>query len=301
MAVKVDQLTKTYGAQKAVDNVSFEVQTGEVLGFLGPNGAGKSTTMKIITCFVPQTDGVVIVGGFDTQTDSMEVRKRVGYLPENTPLYYDMYVKEYLQFVSRVHKIAKPKDRIAEMIETTGLQREQHKKIGQLSKGYKQRVGLAQAMMHDPEVLVLDEPTAGLDPNQLVEIRALIKNLGKEKTVILSTHIMQEVQAMCDRVVIINKGRLVANDTPEQLQMRVAGNAVVRVEFKQPVDEKTLKRIKGVVQVANIKDNVWAVSANTKADLREEIFLFAKDQGLILLTMQQEQGSLEDVFHKLTN
>lgn len=300
MAVKVDQLTKTYGAQKAVDSVSFEVQTGEVLGFLGPNGAGKSTTMKIITCFVPQTEGTVTVGGFDTQTDSMEVRKRVGYLPESTPLYYDMYVKEYLQFVSRVHQIAKPKDRIAELIDMTGLQREQHKKIGQLSKGYKQRVGLAQAMLHDPEVLILDEPTAGLDPNQLVEIRALIKNLGKEKTVILSTHIMQEVQAMCDRVVIINKGRLVANDTPDQLQMRVAGNSVVRVEFKQAVDEKTLKRIKGVVQVANIKDNTWAVSANTKADLREEIFLFAKEQGLILLAMQQEQGSLEDVFHKLT-
>lgn len=301
MAVKVEQLVKEYGTQKAVDQVSFEAATGEVLGFLGPNGAGKSTTMKIITCFIPQTSGTVTVSGFDTVSDPMEVRRRVGYLPESTPLYYDMYVKEYLQFVARIHKLGKQTNsRIADMVELTGLGREQHKKIGQLSKGYKQRVGLAQAMLHNPEVLILDEPTSGLDPNQLVEIRALIKELGKEKTVILSTHIMQEVQAMCDRVVIVNKGKLVANDTPDQLQMRISGNSVVTAEFKQAVDEKTLMKIQGVSQVLQGKDGMWQLYTNKKDDLREQVFLFAKQQGLTLLTLQQERASLEDVFHKLT-
>lgn len=302
MSVKVEQLTKEYGSQKAVDDVTFEVGTGEVLGFLGPNGAGKSTTMKIITCFIPQSSGQVSVSGFDTRTDSMEVRKRVGYLPENTPLYTDMYVKEYLQFVARVHKLgAGGKARITEMIDLTGLGREQHKKIGQLSKGYKQRVGIAQAMLHNPEVLILDEPTSGLDPNQLVDIRALIKKLGEEKTVILSTHIMQEVQAMCGRVIIINKGKLVANDTPEHLQARLAGGTSVIVEFKQKTDAQTLKRIQGVSDAKALQGNYWALYTKKNTDLREQVFLFAKEQGLTLLTLQKEQSSLEDVFHKLTS
>ncbi len=302
MSVKVEQLTKEYGSQRAVDNVTFEVGKGEVLGFLGPNGAGKSTTMKIVTCFIPQSSGQVTVGGYNTETHPMEVRRRVGYLPENTPLYTDMYVKEYLQFVGRVHKLgAQAKTRIPEMIEMTGLGREQHKKIGQLSKGYKQRVGIAQAMLHNPEVLILDEPTSGLDPNQLVDIRALIKQLGREKTVILSTHIMQEVQAMCNRVIIINKGKLVANDTPEHLQARLAGGAAVIAEFKQAVEAVALKKIAGVKDVQHVQGNTWALYTDKQTDLREKVFVYAKEQGLTLLTLQREQSSLEDVFHKLTN
>lgn len=301
MAVQVTQLTKEYGSQKAVNEVSFEVGQGEVLGFLGPNGAGKSTTMKIITCFIPQTSGTVTVGGFDTRTDAMEVRKRVGYLPENTPLYFDMYVKEYLQFVARVHKVDNAKASIAEMIDLTGLGREQHKKIGQLSKGYKQRVGIAQAMLHNPDVLILDEPTAGLDPNQLVDIRALIKEVGREKTVILSTHIMQEVQAMCNRVVIINKGGLVANDTPDNLQARMSGATSVLVEFKEKVKVEALSKIKGVKEIKPLQGNSYILLTDKKLDLREEVFLYAKNQDLTLLTLQQEQSSLEDVFHKLTS
>ncbi|MEM6726745.1 MAG: ATP-binding cassette domain-containing protein, partial [Bacteroidota bacterium] len=212
MSVQVKGLTKVYDTQKAIDKVSFKAQKGEVLGFLGPNGAGKTTTMKILTCFIPQSGGTASVCGYDTAESPMEVRERIGYLPEHNPLYLDMFVWEYLQFIASMHKLKNPKARISEMIEMTGLEREQHKPIGALSKGYRQRVGLAQAMIHDPEVLILDEPTSGLDPNQLVDIRNLIKTIGQEKTVIFSTHIMQEVQAICDRVLIINKGKLVAND-----------------------------------------------------------------------------------------
>jgi len=231
MSVKVEQLTKVYQTQRAVDEISFEAKKGEVLGFLGPNGAGKTTTMKIITCFIPQTDGNVNVCGYDTKTSPMEVRQRIGYLPENNPLYKDMYVKEYLSFVGGLHKVKNKKARVAEMIERVGLGREQHKLIGALSKGYRQRVGLAQAMLHDPDVLILDEPTSGLDPNQLVEIRKLIIDLGKEKTVIFSTHIMQEVQAICDRVLIINRGKVVANDPVEALADRISGSTIITVEF----------------------------------------------------------------------
>jgi len=219
MSVKVTNLTKIYGTQRAVDDISFEVNKGQVLGFLGPNGAGKSTTMKMLTCFVPQTSGSALVCGFDTTTEPLEVTKKIGYLPESNPLYYDMYVKEYLEFMAGLHKLGKiTQQRINEMIEVTGLTAERKKKVGQLSKGYKQRVGLAQAMLHNPEVLILDEPTSGLDPNQLVEIRSLIKKLGKDKTVIFSSHIMQEVQAVADRVIIINKGKIVADDSTEKLQ-----------------------------------------------------------------------------------
>lgn len=213
MGIIVKSLSKTYGSQKAVDDISFEVNSGKILGFLGPNGAGKSTTMKILTCFLPQSSGSASVSGFDTITQSLEVRKRIGYLPESNPLYHEMYVKEFLHFVADSYQILNKKERILEVIVLTGLEKEQNKKIGQLSKGYKQRVGLAQAIIHNPEVLILDEPTSGLDPNQLIEIRKLIKDLGKTKTVILSTHIMQEVEAICDEVIIINKGKIVANDT----------------------------------------------------------------------------------------
>ena len=213
MSIIVKSLSKTYGSQKAVDDISFEAKSGKILGFLGPNGAGKSTTMKILTCFLPQTSGFASVSGFDVSTQSLEVRKRIGYLPESNPLYHEMYVKEFLNFVADSYQINHKKERILEVIGLTGLEKEQHKKIGQLSKGYKQRVGLAQAIIHNPEVLILDEPTSGLDPNQLIEIRKLIKDLGKTKTVILSTHIMQEVEAICDEVIIINKGKIVANES----------------------------------------------------------------------------------------
>jgi len=301
MSVKVEHLVKEYGAQKAVNDISFEVATGQVLGFLGPNGAGKSTTMKIITCFLPPTSGSVTVCGYDIQKDPMEVRRRIGYLPESNPLYYEMYVKEYLDFVAGIHGLGRrSKERIAQMIEATGLQREQHKKIGQLSKGYKQRVGLAQAMLHDPAVLILDEPTAGLDPNQLVEIRSLIKSLGKQKTVILSTHIMQEVQAMCDRVIIINKGILVADDTAEHLQQTAAGEEVIRVEFKEKVSAEQLKNIPSVKEV-NAAGETWLLKGQNDSDLRQEVFEFAKNHNLTLLSLNKEQSSLEEVFHKLTN
>jgi len=301
MSVKVEHLTKLYGAQRAVDDISFEVRTGEVLGFLGPNGAGKSTTMKMVTCFIPQTSGKATVAGFDTINQPMEVRRKIGYLPESNPLYYDMYVREYLEFIARVHKLANIKQRIDEMVDMTGLTRERHKKIGQLSKGYKQRVGIAQAMLHNPDVLILDEPTSGLDPNQLVEIRSLIKNLGREKTVILSTHIMQEVQAMCDRVIIINKGKLVADDTPEHLQQRTAGETIVRVEFKETPELKLLSAISGVKTVKKEKENQWLIYSQPGKDPRAEIFRFATDKGLTLLTLNKEQSSLENVFQELTN
>ena len=211
-------VSKQYKNQKAVDNISFELKSGEIVGFLGPNGAGKSTTMKIITCFIPPTNGTISVCGLDVSNDHLMVKKKVGYLPENNPLYYDMYVREFLNFVASLHKVKNKKDRVNEMIELVGLQKEEHKKIGTLSKGYKQRVGLAQAMIHDPDVLILDEPTTGLDPNQIVEIRNLIKNFGKNKTVLLSTHIMQEVESMCDRVIIINEGKIVADDSVEAIK-----------------------------------------------------------------------------------
>lgn len=299
MSVKIEHLSKLYGSQRAVDDISFEVGKGEVLGFLGPNGAGKTTTMKIITTFIPQSEGTVTVSGFDTVKAPMEVKKRVGYLPESNPLYYDMYVREYLEFVARAHKLGNAKARISEMIKVTGLTPESKKKIGQLSKGYKQRVGIAQAMLHDPEVLILDEPTAGLDPNQLVEVRKLIKAIGEEKTVILSTHIMQEVEAICDRVIIINKGKLVADDTPDNLQQRVKGSTAVSVEFKENVSAESLKKISGVKSVQQ-QGKEWLLQSAGKTDLREAVSRFAKENNLTLLTLKVEESSLEEVFKSLT-
>ena len=301
MSVKVTSLTKVYGTQRAVDDISFEVNKGQVLGFLGPNGAGKSTTMKILTCFVPQTSGSATVCGFDTTTSPLDVTRKIGYLPESNPLYYDMYVREYLEFMAGLHKLGPiTQQRINEMLEVTGLTAERKKKVGQLSKGYKQRVGLAQAMLHNPEVLILDEPTSGLDPNQLVEIRSLIKQLGKDKTVIFSSHIMQEVQAVADRVIIINKGKIVADDSTEKLQSRLGNEIVVTAEFKQSVEIAALKDIKGVKSLEKLKDGKWNFVAESNRDIREDIFNFAKEKNLTLLHLNKEEYSLEEVFKQLT-
>lgn len=301
MSIQVNNITKLYGKQKALNEVSFEVAKGEIIGFLGPNGAGKSTMMKIITCFIPPTSGTVSVCGYDVNDQSIEVRRCVGYLPENNPLYLDMYVKEYLEFIAGIHSLGKKtKSRIHEMIEITGLQLEQHKKIGALSKGYRQRVGLAQALIHDPKVLILDEPTTGLDPNQLAEIRDLIRNVGKEKTVLLSTHIMQEVKAVCDRVIIINKGNIVANDTAETLQNTRAKQQVVRVEFDKQVSNQKLTSITGIDEVVEITPTQWKLIAYKEEDIRPTIFQFAVANQLAVLTLQKEEQSLEEVFKQLT-
>lgn len=300
MSVKVEHLTKLYGTQRAVSDVSFEAKKGEVLGFLGPNGAGKSTTMKILTCFLPQTEGSAEVCGFDVATHPMEVRRCIGYLPEHNPLYKDMYVREYLQFVAKLHKVPKVSQRVAAMVELTGLGREQHKLIGALSKGYRQRVGLAQAMIHDPDVLILDEPTSGLDPNQLVEIRSLIKQMGTEKTVIFSTHIMQEVQALCDRVLIINQGKIVANDEIGHLQDSVRAELLVTVEFLQATTASKLGHIRQVKRAQPLGGNRWQLIADADKDIRPDIFRFAVDNGLTLVEMHKEVVSVEDVFQELT-
>lgn len=300
MSVIVKNLSKLYNDQKAVNDISFEAKPGEVLGFLGPNGAGKTTTMKIVTCFIPQSGGTVEVNGYDVEKNPMEVRRSIGYLPENNPLYKELYVKEYLTFVARLHKVKNIRQRVDEMVQMTGLEREQKKIIGTLSKGYKQRVGLAQAMLHDPQVLILDEPTSGLDPNQLAEIRSLIKQLGQKKTVIFSTHIMQEVQALCDRVVIINKGEIVANDTIETLKNRVKGEAIVTVEFAQSVDKKLLSSIPKVKQVKDLGKNRWQLLAAAEVDIRPDIHNFVVKHNLTLLEMHKEVSSVEDVFQQLT-
>ena len=300
MSVSVENLSKKYGTQKAVNRVSFTAKKGEVLGFLGPNGAGKTTTMKILTCFIPQTEGKAEVCGHDVETEAMAVREKIGYLPEHNPLYKDMYVKEYLGFTARLHKVKNRTKQVAKMIEMTGLGTEQHKLIGALSKGYRQRVGLAQAMIHDPEVLILDEPTTGLDPNQLAEIRGLIKQLGKEKTVIFSTHIMQEVQALCDRVLIINKGKIVANDPIEKLQNRISGESIVTAEFSQPLNISQLKKIRHVKRVVDLGKNHWQIITDADKDIRGDIFRFAVDNKLVLLEMKKEMFTVEDVFQKLT-
>lgn len=300
MSVQVQQLTKIYGEQRAVNNISFEARKGQVLGFLGPNGAGKTTTMKVITCFIPQSEGTVKVCGHDVTQDPIEVRRHIGYLPEHNPLYKDMYVKEYLTFIAGMHKLPNKRSRVDEMVEMTGLTREQNKLIGTLSKGYRQRVGLAQAMLHDPEVLILDEPTSGLDPNQLVEIRSLIKRIGEEKTVIFSTHIMQEVQALCDRVVIINKGNLVADDTIDDLQKRVSGETVITVAFVEPVKQGALQRIEGVQRVQPFGESRWKIATATDVDVRPAIFAFAVQQGLTLIEMNREVFSIENAFQELT-
>lgn len=300
MSIEVKNLTKFYGEQAAVNSISFEVKKGEIVGFLGPNGAGKSTTMKIITGFIPSTSGEVKVCGKTVDVDSLDTRKLIGYLPENNPLYLDMYVKEYLTFVGNIYKIKNVKERVAEMIKAVGLEIEQNKKIGMLSKGYRQRVGLAQAIIHDPEVLILDEPTSGLDPNQLVEIRELIKKIGKEKTVMLSTHIMQEVEAICDRVVIINKGDIVADGKTSDLQHAEGQVITVYAEFDGDVSKNQLSKIANVRKVEKIGEG-WLFEGNANVDLRKQIAQYAQESKLLVLTLRVEEKRLEEVFKELTS
>jgi len=298
MSIEVKNITKMYGNQKALDNVSFTVEPGQIVGFLGPNGAGKSTMMKIITCFIPQTEGEVKVCGFDVAENPIEVKKHIGYLPEHNPLYLDMYVKEYLDFTAGIYKIKNKKERVTEMIDLVGLQKEQNKKIGELSKGYRQRVGLAQAMIHNPDVLILDEPTTGLDPNQLEEIRGLIKKIGQEKTIMLSTHIMQEVEAICDKVIIVSQGKIVADDETEHLQQQ-NNKIVITVEFDKATQPSTLQNINGVSQVKSTNTNTWLLEIENDS-VRNNVFQFAMENELTILTIKKETQSLEDVFKKLT-
>ena len=301
MSIEVKNVFKYYGEQAALNDVSFKINSGEIVGFLGPNGAGKSTMMKIITCYIPKSSGEVKVCGLDVDEESIEVRKKVGYLPEHNPLYLDMYVKEYLDFVASIYKIPNKKERIAEMIKLVGLQKEQRKKIGALSKGYRQRVGLAQAIIHDPEVLILDEPTSGLDPNQLVDIRKLILDIGKTKTVMLSTHIMQEVEAICDRVIIIKEGQLVADAEAKEIQKEASKEEqTVLVEFDKETTRSQLNKIDGINNVREVAENKWLLSTNQTEDIRPVISKFAQDNGLLVLTMNKEEKSMEEVFKELT-
>lgn len=300
MSISVRNVTKLYGAQKALDDVSFEIGGGEVVGFLGPNGAGKSTMMKVLTCYIPQSAGEASVCGYNVREQSMEVRRNVGYLPEHNPLYTDMFVREYLGFVAGIFKLRNKDARVKEMIGMVGLEREQHKKIGQLSRGYRQRVGLAQAMIHNPKVLILDEPTSGLDPNQLEEIRGLIKQLGREKTVMLSTHIMQEVEAICSRVVIIDRGRIVADDSASHLRSAGLSREALLVEFDAAIAPDELQAIAGVLQVKKHGDRSWTLAFDPANDIRPAVFELAVKKGLKVLTMQKAERGLEEVFKELT-
>lgn len=303
MSIVIQGVTKLYGEQKALDNVSFQVKTGEIVGFLGPNGAGKSTMMKIITGFIPASSGQVFVNGLEVGTDNPEVKKQIGYLPENNPLYPEMYVREYLGFVASIYNTGTPKKKqIDNIIEVTGLIPEQKKKIGSLSKGYRQRVGLAQALIHNPGVLILDEATTGLDPNQIVEIRKLIKEAGKEKTVMLSTHIMQEVEAICDRVIIIDKGVIVANEEKSNIYSIIRRpKQIIQVEFDKDIKESSLAAIANVTTVKQIKNNLWLLEAEGDEDIRPALFSFAVNNNLTVLSLQKQESNLEDVFRHLTN
>ncbi len=297
MSIAVKNISKSFGSQKALSNISFTIEKGEIVGFLGPNGAGKSTLMKILTTYSLADNGEAAVNSFDVQTDKKQVQKSIGYLPEHNPLYLDMYVKEYLEFNANVYKVGK--DRIETVIDQTGLAPESHKKIGQLSKGYRQRVGLAAALLHDPEVLILDEPTTGLDPNQLLEIRKLIKEIGKQKTILLSTHIMKEVEAVCDRVIIINKGVVVADKKLEEL--RSEDEQIIEVEFDYRVEEAFLQKLPNVVHVKNIGGFVYDITFNTSVDMRPVVFDFAHDNKLKTLQLSRKNKNLESLFTELTN
>jgi ABC-2 type transport system ATP-binding protein len=298
MSIEVKNLFKYYGEQAAVRDISFTINDGEIVGFLGPNGAGKSTTMKILTGFINASSGDVKVCGLPVDVDSLDTRQLIGYLPEHNPLYLDMYVKEYLEFVGKIYKIKKVKERVNEMIKAVGLEVEQNKKIGALSKGYRQRVGLAAAIIHDPQVLILDEPTSGLDPNQLVEIRELIRQIGKSKTVMLSTHIMQEVEAICDRVIIINKGQIVADNTAHELQMDQS-HQTVYVEFEGNVSKSLLTKLNHIRKVEKVNDG-WLLETTDDVDLRKVIAQFAQQNGFLVLTLKTEERTLEEVFKELT-
>ncbi len=302
MSIVVSGVTKLYGDQKALDNVSFQVNTGEIVAFLGPNGAGKSTMMKIITGYIPASSGSVLVNGIETSADNLEIRKKIGYLPENNPLYPEMYVREYLKFVAALYKTGKSaKKNIDSIIEVTGLTPEQRKKIGSLSKGFRQRVGLAQALIHDPDVLILDEATTGLDPNQVVEIRNLIREAGREKTVMLSTHIMQEAEAVCDRFIIIDKGVIVADEKKKDIYSKIRlPRQVIHVEFDRAPVESALMAIPGVIVTRQLKKDLWLIEAEGKDDIRPAVFSFAVKNNLTVLSLQKEESSLEEVFRHLT-
>lgn len=300
MIVETQNITKLFGKQKALDSISFTVNTGELVGFLGPNGAGKSTTMKIITGYLPQDEGDILIDGQKVSGQNLEYKKQIGYLPEHNPLYTDLYVKEFLEITAGFYHLKNKKQRVAEMIELTGLGIEQHKKIRALSKGYRQRVGLAQALIHDPSILILDEPTTGLDPNQLEEIRTLIRQISKEKTVILSSHIMQEVEAVCNRVLIINKGKIVADGNIKDVKAGInIQNQIVVAGFKEQVSEEQLLQIAGVNSVTQ-NELGWEIEAGNETDIRQNIFQFAVENNFTLLTLFEKQQNLENVFHQLT-
>ena len=302
MTIQISQVSKFYGSQKALDQVSFEIGTGELVGFLGPNGAGKSTLMKIITGYLASDEGKVIINGEMVETKNAAIRAQIGYLPENNPLYTDLYVREYLEMVAGFYQLRNKKEQVLKMVELTGLKNEQHKKIGALSKGFRQRVGLAQALIHDPAVLILDEPTTGLDPNQLEEIRQLILTISTNKTVMLSTHIMQEVEAICSRVIIINKGLIVADGSIEQLKTgQFAKNQEVYVEFDKTPDLEALRKLSGIGKIEKINQTTFLVESVKNTDLRPAIFKFAVDNQLVLLTLKEQQQSLENVFQDLTS
>ena len=300
MSIEVKNLLKVYGEQKAVNNISFKVDKGEIVGFLGPNGAGKSTTMKIITGYLEQTGGEALVCGKNVADDPIETKKKIGYLPELNALYYDMYVREYLGFIAEMHKIEDRKTRIENVIGLTGLTIESKKKIGQLSKGYKQRVGLAAALIHDPEVLILDEPTSGLDPNQIIEIRDVIKKQGQNKTVLFSSHILQEVEAICDRIIIINKGNIVADDKLSNLQRGNKDNHIVIVEFKESVDKHLLENITDISVIEQPTGNSFKLSTSKPEAVRKQILELSLQHNLNIVSLQSESQSLEDVFRSLT-
>ena len=303
MGILVQNLTKTYGDQRAIDNLSFEIGTGEIVGFLGPNGAGKTTTMKIITCFMPPSEGSVMLDGLNIFDHPLQIRQSIGYLPEHNPLYHDMYVHEYLRFVGRLYGLGKNaiKSRITEMIDLTGLVREQHKKIGMLSKGYRQRVGLAQALLHDPPVLILDEPTTGLDPNQIVEIRELIREIGKSKTIIFSTHILSEVEAIAGRAIIINKGKIVADKSLDTLYKEAEGENMLRLEFEKPgFDFSGIKNQEGVLLVTQEKGNRYLITSQKGTDIRRQVFEESVRQNNPIYSLSIVETSLEEIFRKLT-
>lgn len=297
MSIEVEKVVKEYGSQKALNEVSFKIDSGEIVGFLGPNGAGKSTMMKIITTYIKPENGVIYVNGFSTENNNIQVKESIGYLPEHNPLYLDFYVREYLKFHADIHNIGK--ERIKEVIDQVGLIDIKGKKIAQLSKGYRQRVGLAAALLHDPEVLILDEPTTGLDPNQLKDIRDLIKDIGKTKTILLSTHIMQEVEAMCDRVIIINKGNIVADRKLSDLLKDQ--NQIIEVEFDQHIEEKLLQNLPSLKHFIKNLDNNWTLVFETAKDMRADVFDFACENGLRTLKLNPKTISLESLFQNLTN
>ncbi len=297
MSIAVNNISKSFGAQKALDSISFSVKKGEIVGFLGPNGAGKSTLMKILTTYITADEGAAAVNGFDVNSQSKAVQQTIGYLPEHNPLYLDLYIREYLAFNADVYKVAK--SRIEEVIQLTGLSPESHKKIGQLSKGFRQRVGLANALLHNPDVLILDEPTTGLDPNQLVEIRNVIKNVGKDKTVFLSTHIMQEVEAICDRVIIIDKGKIVADKKLNHL-ISSEKEQLIEVEFDQMVQEELIAKIENLTAFKNTHDMIWKLTFKADKDMRSVVFDFANTNGLKTLQLNQKNKNLETVFREIT-